>query len=102
MHVDLSSITGPFSLKEIRKATFDLGADKAPGPDGFPIFFFQKFWDEVKNDLANLCEDLYVGKANLERINWASIALIPKVEAPDSPWDFRPISLINLSLKIVS
>lgn len=41
-------------------------------------------------------------RANLERINWANIALIPKVVSPDSPRDYRPISLINSSLKIVS
>lgn len=43
-----------------------------------------------------------MGRANLERINWANIALIPKVVSPDSPRDYRSISLINSSLKIVS
>lgn len=42
------------------------------------------------------------GGANLERINWASIALIPKVATPGGPGDYRPISLINSSLKILS
>lgn len=102
MHEDLSSLESPFSLEEIRKTTFDLGTNKAHFCYGFPIFFFQKFLDVVKNDLTNLCEDLYLGKANLEWINRASIALIPKVENLDSPLEFRPISLINSSLKIVS
>ena len=100
--MDLSSIEGPFSLEEIRKATFDLWADKALSPDGFPIFFFQKFWDVVKYDLAKLSEDLYVGKGNLEWINWASIVLILKMETPDSPSNFRLVNLINSFLKIVS
>ena len=26
------------------KAVCSLGGDKAPGPDGFPMFFFQKLW----------------------------------------------------------
>lgn len=66
MHEDLSSLESPFSLEEIRKATFDLGTNKAHFCYGFPIFFFQKFLDVVKNDLTKLCEDLYLGKANLE------------------------------------
>ena len=40
-NVDLSSLDAPFTIEEVRKATFELGADKAPGPDVFPIFFFQ-------------------------------------------------------------
>lgn len=49
-----------------------------------------------------MCEDFYFGRANLEHINWANIVLIPKIDAPESPGDYRPISLINSSLKILS
>jgi hypothetical protein len=28
-----------------------LNGDKAPGPDGFTMAFFQKCWDILKNDL---------------------------------------------------
>lgn len=38
-------------------------------------------------DLMILCEDFYWGRANLERINWANIALILKVDSPESPGD---------------
>lgn len=31
-----------FSKEEIQNATFSLGANKAPGPDGFQIGFFPK------------------------------------------------------------
>lgn len=48
------------------------------------------------------CEDFYFGRANLERINWAYIALIPKTDTPELPGDYRPISLINSSLTIFS
>lgn len=53
-------------------------------------------------DVMKLCEDFYDGKANLERINWACIALIPKASNPTSLGDYRPISLIYSSLKINS
>lgn len=56
----------------------------------------------VKTELCVLCEDFYFGRANLEWINWACITLIPKVESPESPSDYRPISLINSTLKIIS
>ncbi|XP_039118945.1 uncharacterized protein LOC120255125, partial [Dioscorea cayenensis subsp. rotundata] len=100
--VDLSHLERPFSMEEVKKAVFDLGSDKAPGPDGFPMMFFKIFWEIIKVEVLKLCEDFYSGEANLERINWASIVLIPKVSSPASPGDYRPISLINSSLKIIS
>lgn len=36
----------------------------------------------IKGDLVKLCEDFYLGKINLEMINWTTIALIPKVHTP--------------------
>ncbi|XP_039130342.1 uncharacterized protein LOC120266746 [Dioscorea cayenensis subsp. rotundata] len=100
--VDLSFLELPFTIEEVKRAVFDLGSDKAPGPDGFPMSFFKTFWETVKGEIWQLCEDFYTGKANLERINWASIVLIPKVLCPSSPGDYRPISLINSSLKVIS
>ncbi|XP_039123619.1 uncharacterized protein LOC120260245 [Dioscorea cayenensis subsp. rotundata] len=100
--VDLSSLERPFTLEEVKRAVFDLGSDKASGSDGFPMFFFKTYWEFVKGEVMQLCEDFYTGKANLERINWACIALIPKVLSPSTPWEYRSISLINSSLKIIS
>lgn len=38
----------------------------------------------------------------MERINWATIVLIPKTNCPEIPADFWPTSLINSALKIIS
>ncbi|XP_039120313.1 uncharacterized protein LOC120256691 [Dioscorea cayenensis subsp. rotundata] len=65
--VDLSHLERPFSMEEVKKAVFDLGSDKAPGPDGFPMMFFKIFWEIVKVEVLKLCEDFYSGEANLER-----------------------------------
>ena len=40
--------------------------------------------------------------ANLQSINDAYITLIPKVQAPLGPNDFRPISLLNSGLKLLT
>lgn len=37
---DLSFLEQPFSLEEIKLAVFILNADKAPGPNGFTMFFY--------------------------------------------------------------
>lgn len=100
--IDLAQLEKPFILEEIKDAVFELGCDKAPGPNGFPLYSFILFWDTIKTYLWRLCEDFYFGRANLERINWASIVLIPKVDTLEVPGDYRPISLINSTLKIIS
>lgn len=64
--VVLSNLDMPFSLEEIKHIVFDLGADKAPSLDGFPIFFFQKHLDIVKYSLSCLCNDFFKGRVNLE------------------------------------
>lgn len=64
-------------MEEVKGAIFELGEDNVLGLNGFPIQFFRNYWDTIKGDLLNLCKDFYAGHANLERINWASIALIP-------------------------
>lgn len=80
--VDLSQLERPFTLDEIKGAVFNLGGDKAPAPDGFPMQFFKQSQHMIKGDLVKLCEDFYLGKINLEMINWTTIALIPKVHTP--------------------
>nr|GEX39942.1 RNA-directed DNA polymerase, eukaryota, reverse transcriptase zinc-binding domain protein [Tanacetum cinerariifolium] len=39
---------------EIKKAVWECGTDKAPGPDGFTFGFFRKFWYLVKKDVFDV------------------------------------------------
>ena len=39
---------------------------------------------------------------NLESINSSFITLVPKISSPESISDFRPISLLNCSLKLLT
>ncbi len=68
-------LTIPFTEIEIKKATFQLGADKAPGPDGFSMVFFQRFWEMIKSDLLKNFDDLFVGVLNSGPIDYSHICL---------------------------
>jgi mannosylglycoprotein endo-beta-mannosidase len=57
------------------------------------------FWDILKEDLVKLFEEFYKGSLDLYRLNCAVMTLIPKVEEARDIKNFRPISLINCSLK---
>jgi hypothetical protein len=76
--------------------------DKAPGPDGFNGLFLKKCWQFIKEDFYRLCWSFYNNNASLESINNSYITLVPKKEAPESVNDFRPIALMNISLKLIT
>ena len=77
-------------------------SDKSPDPDGFNNEFIKSCWDIIKADDTQLIMAFHAGNVNLESINTSYITLIPKKEVPISPNDFRPISLLNAVLKIIT
>nr|GEU43524.1 RNA-directed DNA polymerase, eukaryota, reverse transcriptase zinc-binding domain protein [Tanacetum cinerariifolium] len=40
-----------FSVEEIKKALWDCGSHKSPGPDGFTFEFFQRYWSFIAADV---------------------------------------------------
>ncbi len=64
--------------------------------------FFQRFWGIVKGDLLAIFDSLYSGGLDLSGINKGWICLIPKKAAPLDIRDYRPISLVNGTAKIIS
>lgn len=55
----------------------------------------------MQDDLTNLWLDFFERRENLKRLNWVSIVLIAKQDAIENVLDFRPISLINSTCKII-
>jgi hypothetical protein len=56
--------------------------NKAPGPDGFPVEFFQAFWNLIKADLMALFGDFHSGSLPLYSLNFGTIILLPNVGKP--------------------
>ncbi|GKB13082.1 hypothetical protein Tco_0847005 [Tanacetum coccineum] len=53
LNIDQSGeLEAPISRDEIRRAVWDCGENKSPGPDGFTFEFFRKFWNIVGPDLC--------------------------------------------------
>jgi hypothetical protein len=99
---DLHSLEDPFSTSEIDEVIKELPTNRSPGPDGFNGEFFKKCWHIIKNDMYDLCNQFHDGSLNLQSINSSYITLIPKNSAPATTNDFRPISLLNCALKIIT
>jgi hypothetical protein len=97
-----SEIIRPFSIQEIRAALFAMDDNASPGPDGFGPAFFKANWELIKSHLMLLVADFHAMKADLRRINRSFIVLLPKKQGASHPDQFRPVSLQNVCLKIIS
>lgn len=79
-----------------------MGATKAPGPDGLPPIFFQRFWPVIGPAVTNFILQVFTSGALPTDLNESIICLIPKVVAPESLHQCRPISLCNVLVKAIS
>ncbi len=92
----------PFGLEEVRRAIFACGPDKAPGPDGFPLVFFQRFWSAITPDIMEVFARFHIGSISLDAINKSWICLIPKKNVVETARDLRPLCLENSVIKVIS
>jgi hypothetical protein len=99
---NLEHVTEPFTKEQIDAVVANIPPDKAPGPDGFNGKFIKKCWGIIKEDIYKLCLDFFDGAVDLQTINNSFITLVPKVNNPTTVNDFRPISLINCVVKIIT
>lgn len=89
-------------MRKLTVSSKALTNGKSSRPDGFTNEFFKKRWSIIKHGFYNLCKAFQHNNLCLQSINSSFITLIPKVESPLHAFDFRPISLLNISLKLVT
>nr|GEX76746.1 RNA-directed DNA polymerase, eukaryota [Tanacetum cinerariifolium] len=88
--------------EEIKRAVWECGSDKAPGPDGFTFGFFRRFWDLIKSDVFDAVRYFFEHSEIPKRCNSSFIALIPKNQNASLVKDFRPICLVGNLYKIIA
>ncbi|CAH9051380.1 unnamed protein product [Cuscuta epithymum] len=52
-------LLAPITDKEIKDALFDIGDDKALGPDGFSSAFFKANWSIVEKDMVRVIKEFF-------------------------------------------
>ena len=99
---DAEWLERPFEEAENFEVIHSFHGDKSPGPDGFPMAFFQACWGIVKSDLLGVFHNFYANGQFEKGLNATFITLIPKKQAVKEIRDFRPISLVGGVYKIIA
>ncbi|RVW45034.1 Transposon TX1 uncharacterized 149 kDa protein [Vitis vinifera] len=99
---EAESLEIPFSENEIHSALMEMSGDKAPGPDGFTMAFWQSSWDFVKEEILEMFKEFHEQGSFLKSLNNTFLVLIPKKGGADDLGDFRPISLLGGLYKLMA
>ncbi|GJT38915.1 RNA-directed DNA polymerase, eukaryota [Tanacetum coccineum] len=90
------------SRDEVKRAVWDCGTDKSPGPDGFTFGFYRRYWSFLDKDVEKVVRYFFHHGVFSKAGNSSFIALLPKVPNANKVNDFRPITLIGSLYKIIS
>nr|GEW23760.1 RNA-directed DNA polymerase, eukaryota, reverse transcriptase zinc-binding domain protein [Tanacetum cinerariifolium] len=88
--------------EKLKRAVWDCGTDKSPGPDGFTFGFYRHFWSTIENDVFEAVKHFFTYGDIPKGCNSSFIALILKIPNSNLVKDFRPISLIGSIYKIIA
>ena len=89
--------------KELFDVSKRIPNNKSPGNDGLTKEFYETFWDELKDSFINSIKLAYQKKALSTSQRQAVIKLIERKDRDKTLLkNWRPISLLNVDLKIIS
>jgi hypothetical protein len=98
---DLTDLDVDFTNEEMDTVIKNLPNNHALGPDGFNGCFIKKCWSIIKDDFTRTLRDFCNLNTEISSINTSLIVLIPKKDNAKTVNDYRPISLLNYSLKCI-
>ncbi len=77
--------------------------NKAAGPDGLPAEFFKHFWNTISPLFMKMCQKIKHTSEIPQHMNSTLLSLLPKPDKdPPQCANYRPLSLINTDIKIIS
>jgi endonuclease/exonuclease/phosphatase family metal-dependent hydrolase len=97
-----NNLSQDYTELEAINAIKDMKSLVAPGPDGLPAKFYHTYWDIVGQEVVSAALDVLNNDSDPTPFNSTHICLIPKTNNPTQPSYFRPISLCNVTLKLIT
>ena len=89
-------------LNELEEGMKYLPVDKTPGLDGLPVEFYQQMWPVVKSDFLEMVREVQKQNILSDSQRKGAISLIFEKEDRSDLKFCRPISLLNVDVKIIT
>ena len=99
---DKSACDGEVTVDECSEAINLMKLNKSPGLDGLTVEFYRKFWDKLKTLLVDIYNNCHEHTLLSYSQRSSVLSLIFKKGDPKDLNNYRPISLLNVDLKILS
>ncbi len=99
----INSLDAPITSEELYKALNKMPNSKSPGPDGLPAEFYKHLWNVLSPLFHRVTIEIKTTSTIPTHMNTAAMTLLLKPNKdPSHPASYRPLSLINTDLKIIT
>jgi hypothetical protein len=92
----------PITEDEIMLAVEKGKPNKAPGNDGISQSFFKSTWSTIHHEIHEMINQQYTENTTTATQKQGIIVFIPKTKMPTRPSDYKPLTLLNSDLKILT
>jgi len=99
---EVEALYSPILFGELKVVLSMFKRDKSLWPEGWTIEIFIHYFDLVGGDLLEMVEEVRIKGIISDDLNSTFLALIPKVNKPQTFGDYMPISLCNLCYKVIT
>lgn len=87
---------------ELRDALKQMANGRSPGPDGILTEFYAKFWHIIGDDFTSMIREAIAQGTLPMGMNQGLVVLLPKEGDREFITNWRPITLLNSSYKILA
>ncbi|GJX52037.1 hypothetical protein Tco_0280406 [Tanacetum coccineum] len=95
-------MTREVTNEEIKSAMFDIGDNKASGPDRFTSCFFKKSWNIMGKDVCEAVREFFKSGKLLGEMNATLMTLVSKIQNSRIVSDYIPIACCNVLYKCIN